>query len=85
MTGIGHSIAANKVAGVYAALCYNAEAAKLSREHNNSNVLVLGSKFVSEAELINIIKTWLSTEFEGGRHLRRVNQIKTIEQENFKS
>lgn len=84
MSGIGHSIAANKVRGVYAALCYNKEAAALSRQHNNSNVLVVGSKFVSEKEIYQIVKIWLTAEFEGGRHLRRVNQIKAIERENFK-
>ena len=72
MTGIGHSIAANKVVGSYAALCYTKEAAILSRAHNNANVLVLGAKFVNLDELEEIIKLWLSTEFEGGRHLRRV-------------
>lgn len=84
MSGIGHSIAANKVKGVYAALCYNREAAALCRQHNNANVLVLGSKFVEEKELFDIIKIWLKEEFEGGRHLRRVNQIKAIERENMK-
>jgi len=84
MTGIGHSIAANKITGVYAALCYNREAAALSRQHNNANVLVLGSKFVSEDEIHAIIKVWLSAEFEGGRHLRRVKQIKDIEREFMK-
>ncbi len=79
MTGIGHSIAANKVPGAYAALCYNKEAAELSRQHNNANVLVLGSRFVGERQMIEIIKVWLLTDFEGGRHLRRVNQIKAIE------
>jgi len=81
MTGIGHSIAANKVPGVYAALVYNKEAAALSRQHNDSNVLVLGSKFVDEASMLDIIKIWLSTEFEGGRHLRRKEQIQKIENE----
>ena len=81
MTGIGHSIAANKVPGIYAALVYNKEAAALSRQHNDSNVLVLGSKFVNEAEMLEIIKIWLSTEFEGGRHLRRKEQIQKIERE----
>lgn len=85
MSGIGHSIAANKVRGVYAALCYNKEAAALSRQHNNSNVLVLGSKFVSEKEIYEIVKIWLNEDFEGGRHLRRVNQIKAIEKESFKN
>jgi len=81
MTGIGHSIAANKVPGVYAALVYNKEAAELSRQHNDSNVLVLGSKFVDEKDMLEIIKIWLLTEFEGGRHLRRKEQIQNIERE----
>lgn len=85
MSGIGHSIAANKVPGVYAALCYNQEAAMLSRQHNNSNVLVLGAKFVSQKELFEIVKVWLSTEFEGGRHLRRIKQIKAMETKLFKA
>ena len=79
MSGIGQSIAANKVKGAYAALCYNAEAAQLSRQHNNANILVLSSKFIKPEDLRNIIKIWLETKFEGGRHLRRVNQIKKIE------
>lgn len=84
MTGIGHSIAANKVPGAYAALCCNREMAALSRQHNNSNVLVLGSKFLSEKELFEIIDIWLTAEFEGGRHLRRVKQIKAIEKRFLK-
>ena len=84
MTGIGHSIAANKVPGVYAALVYTKEAAVLSRQHNDSNVLVLGSKFIDSADLEEIIKTWLSTAFEGGRHLRRKEQIQDIERKFFK-
>jgi len=85
MSGIGHSIAANKVKGVYAALCYNREAAILSRQHNNANVLILSSKFVSEKEMVEMIKLWLSTEFEGGRHLRRFKQIKAMEKKLFKA
>jgi RpiB/LacA/LacB family sugar-phosphate isomerase len=80
MSGIGHTIAANKVKGAYAALCYNRQAAALSREHNDSNILVLGSKFVSKKELNAIISVWLKTPFAGGRHRRRVNQIRKIEQ-----
>ena len=79
MSGIGQAMAANKVPGAYAALCYNVESAKLSRQHNNSNILVIGSKFVKKKDLPRLIKTWLTTEFEGGRHQRRVNQIKKIE------
>ena len=81
MTGIGHSIAANKVRGAYAALCYNKAAALLSRQHNNSNILVLGAKFVAPRLMPSIIKVWLKEPFEGGRHLRRVNQIRKIERE----
>ncbi|MDP2940047.1 MAG: ribose 5-phosphate isomerase B [Candidatus Omnitrophota bacterium] len=79
-TGIGDSIAANKVKGVRAALCYNMKAARLSRQHNDANVLVLGSDFVREKLAKEIIETWLKIEFEGGRHLRRINQIKRFEE-----
>jgi len=79
MTGIGISIAANKVPGAYAALCYNLESARLSRQHNNANILVLGAKFVSEDQMRDIIRVWLTEEFEGGRHVRRLRKIKAIE------
>ena len=78
-TGIGHTIAANKVPGAYAALCYNKKAALLSREHNDANILVLGAQFVSPREMLSIIAVWLKTKFAGGRHLRRVREIKKIE------
>ena len=81
MTGIGNSIAANKVCGIRAALCYNAKAAYFSRAHNDANVLVVGSKFVKGQDIFRIVTTWLNAKFEGGRHLRRVNQIKKIEKE----
>ena len=84
LTGIGHSIAANKVPGAYAALVYNKEAAVLSRRHNNANILVLGAKFVDEGAIQEIIAVWLATEFEGGRHARRVEQIKNMEKEFLK-
>jgi len=79
-TGIGQSIVANKLKNVRAALCYNKEAAELSRRHNDSNILVLGSKFCSPERAKEILKVWLATEFEGGRHLRRIKQIKNIEE-----
>jgi RpiB/LacA/LacB family sugar-phosphate isomerase len=85
MTGIGHSIAANKVPGAYAALCYNTQAARFARQHNNANILVIGAKFVGEARILAIIDAWLTAEFEGGRHLRRTEQIKAIEREFLKS
>ena len=83
-TGIGHSIAANKIPGVRAALCYNVKAARLSRQHNNANVLVLGTDFVNITELKRILHIWLKTEFVGGRHQRRLKQIAKIEKSLFK-
>lgn len=78
-SGIGNSIVANKLPRVRAALCYNVTAARLSRQHNDSNVLVLGSAFVNAALAKRIVSVWLNTKFEGGRHRRRLNQIKEIE------
>ena len=78
-TGIGNSIVANRVPGVRAALCYNIKAAMRSREHNDSNVLVLGAAFVRAPLAKRIAGVWLKTGFLGGRHRRRLNQIKDIE------
>lgn len=78
-SGIGNSIVANKFPGVRAALIYNLKAAKLSRLHNDANILVLGSLFVRPALTKRIAYVWLRTEFEGGRHSRRLKQIKKIE------
>ncbi|MCX5711842.1 MAG: ribose 5-phosphate isomerase B [Candidatus Omnitrophica bacterium] len=78
-TGIGDSIVANRFCGVRAALCYNTTAARLCRQHNDSNVLVLGSLFVKGANIKKIISIWLNTEFVGGRHARRLNLIKKLE------
>ncbi|MDD5561036.1 MAG: ribose 5-phosphate isomerase B [Candidatus Omnitrophica bacterium] len=78
-SGIGNSIVANKVPGVRAALCYNLKAAKLSRQHNDSNVLVLGSAFVRTDLAKRMVPAWLNTQFLGGRHLRRVKLINSIE------
>lgn len=80
-SGIGDSIVANRVPGVRAALCYNTKAARLSREHNDSNVLVAGSAFVNLGLARKIISVWLKTGFQGGRHSRRLKQIKEIERE----
>jgi ribose 5-phosphate isomerase B len=80
-SGIGNSIVANRFAGVRAALCYNVRAARLSREHNDSNVLVLGSAFVDGGLAKRIVKAWLNTKFMSGRHKRRLNLIKNIEKE----
>ena len=74
-SGIGNSIVANRLRGVRAALCDNLKIAKLSREHNDSNVLVLGSAFVTADLAKKMITVWLKTKFLGGRHLRRVKLI----------
>lgn len=78
-TGIGSAIAANKVKGVRAALVRTVEEAKLSRAHNDSNMLILGAGFLDPAILTPLMETWLKTSFEGGRHERRVNKIKDYE------
>ena len=78
-SGIGSSIAANRLSGVRAALCYNLTVARLSREHNDSNVLVLGQGFVSTPAAKKITSLWLNTPFAGGRHKRRLDKIKRIE------
>jgi len=79
-TGIGMCIAANKVRGIRAALCWNEKVAELSRRHNNSNVLCLGARFIDLREALRIAETWLKTDFDGGRHLRRIEKISRIEE-----
>jgi ribose 5-phosphate isomerase B len=74
-TGLGMAYAANRHAGVRAAVAWNPEVASLSRSHNDANVLVLPARFVSEGEGIEILRQWLDTPFEGGRHSRRVEKI----------
>ena len=77
--GIGSCMAANKVPGVLAALCYDQATAVNSREHNNANVLTLGAGLIGANLAQQIVKTWLTTEFGGDRHARRVDKIKAIE------
>ncbi len=76
-TGLGMSYAANRHHGVRAAVVWNPEVAKLSRQHNDANVLVLPARCLSEPEAEAILKVWLDTPFEGGRHQRRVDKIET--------
>jgi ribose 5-phosphate isomerase B len=78
-TGIGMSIAANKVKNVRAALCFDELNAKISREHNDANVLCLSGDFLGGSALRKIVETWLTTGFSGGRHQRRVRKIDAIE------
>jgi ribose 5-phosphate isomerase B len=81
-TGIGMSIAANKVKGIRAALCFDELSAKFSREHNDANVLCLSGDLLGSTMLQKIVETWLTTDFVAGRHLRRVRKIKAIEEGN---
>lgn len=74
-TGIGISIAANRYPHIRAALCTSPEMAKLTREHNNANVLALGARIISKDTAMACVETFLTTEFEGGRHARRVDQL----------
>lgn len=79
-SGIGSAIVANKVRGIRAALVSNVKSAVLSRKHNDSNVLVLPSYMLKKEQVKRIVFSWLKAEFEGGRHARRVNKIKEIEE-----
>jgi ribose 5-phosphate isomerase B len=78
-SGIGMCIAANKVKGIRAALCLNPTMAELSRQHNDANILCLSTRFTPEDGALKIIDVWLSTEFEEGRHKRRVDKINRYE------
>lgn len=78
-TGIGIGIAANKIAGVRAALCHDTFSAHASREHNNANILTMGERVIGPGLAKDIVTIWLNTEFEGGRHARRVEKISALE------
>jgi ribose 5-phosphate isomerase B len=74
-SGNGEAIVANKVRGIRCALCWNLETARLAREHNDSNVLSLGQRMIPQDLALEIVKVWLVTPFEGGRHVRRIAEI----------
>lgn len=80
-TGQGEQISANKVRGVRAALCHDLFTARLSRQHNDANVMAMGARVVAPALAGEIVELWLNTEFEGGRHAQRLEQIAEIEAE----
>ena len=80
-SGQGEAISANKVHGVRAALCLDEFTARLAREHNDANVLSLGGRIVAEQFALRIVDVFLETEFEGGRHQRRIDQVAAIEKE----
>ncbi|MDP8216158.1 MAG: ribose 5-phosphate isomerase B [Candidatus Kaelpia imicola] len=78
-SGLGMSIAANKFKGIRAALCLNTDMAQMARQHNDANVLVLSANFIELEEIKNILNIWLGSDFEGGRHERRVRKISELE------
>ena len=78
-TGIGVSIVANKVKGIRASLCHDVYSARMTREHNNANVLTMGERVIGPGLALAIVEAWLETEFAGGRHERRVQKIAAME------
>jgi ribose 5-phosphate isomerase B len=74
-SGNGEAMVANKVRGIRCALCWNEQSAHLAKEHNNANMISMGARMVSEQEAIKIVDTWLQSEFEYGRHVRRIEKL----------
>ena len=83
-TGIGTAIAANKVPGIRAALCHDPVSSSFSRTHNDANILTLGERIIGPNLALEIVRIFLTTEFSGGRHIRRVEKIKKIEEKYSK-
>lgn len=83
-SGIGMSIVANKFKGIRCAKCENEEEAKFSKMHNDSNILALGADYISTSTAICVVRAWIATPFEGGRHAERIKLIEEIEKENMK-
>lgn len=79
-SGIGISIAANKIKGIRAALCHNLYTAEMARRHNDANIIAMGGRVVDETTAVAMTEIFLNTEFEGGRHARRVEKISALEQ-----
>ena len=77
-SGNGEAIVANKVKGIRCGLCWSIESAKLTKQHNNANMISLGARMLREELAIEIVKTWLAEKFEGGRHIRRLNKIEEL-------
>ena len=83
-TGFGMSIVANKFRGIRCTPCYDEEAAKYARMHNNANILALGAEHLTESDAVKILRVFLATEFAGGRHSERLKMIEKLENENMK-
>jgi ribose 5-phosphate isomerase B len=80
-SGNGEAIVANKFNGIRCSLCWNLQSAKLARQHNDANVLSLGARLISQQAALDIVRTWLETGFDGGRHLRRIRLIAETEKQ----
>lgn len=78
-SGVGISIAANKVKGVRAVLCHDVVIARLSREHNDTNIIAMGGRFIAKELAYEILNVWINTEFSGGRHSKRIEKISLLE------
>lgn len=78
-SGIGMDIAANKVKGIRAALCFNPKMAEMAKRHEDANILTIGADYVTEEEAIKIVKAWLDNQFDGERHQKRIDKIKAYE------
>ena len=74
-SGNGEAMMANRIKGVRCALCWNVTSARLARQHNDANVISIGERMISEAEALEIVRVWLETDFEGGRHVRRIQML----------
>jgi len=74
-SGNGEAMAANRVKGVRCAVCWNVASARLARQHNDANIISLGQRMISEEDALEIVRVWLETDFEGGRHVRRIQML----------
>ena len=83
-SGNGEAIVANRVRGIRCTICWNVDAARFARAHNDSNVLSLGQRLIPEGDLREILQTWLTTAFEGGRHLQRIEEIDGLANDSAK-
>lgn len=79
-SGIGMDIAANKVKSIRCALCFNAEMAEMAKRHEDANILAIGADYITQEEAFEIVRAWLENHFDGGRHQRRIDKIKTYEE-----
>ena len=80
-TGIGMALAANKISGVRAAVAHDETTARMSREHNDANILAVGARVLTERQIVDVVTSFLNAEFAGGRHQRRVDKISELDQE----